>query len=88
MKPIQLICTPLRFYARYDEDAFFWWLKQIPCIEKFEGIGRELHLYVPTKEISDTHLRNLRGVFKRYNFDRTQLRVFMTEANQRIFDNE
>lgn len=86
MGKVILICTPLTFYAQNDENAFFEWLQKIPCIEKYEGIGKELHLHIPKKEISDDNLLELFGIFQRYNFDQSQLKIFQNKKNEDLFE--
>jgi hypothetical protein len=81
-----LICTPLRFYTTSDEELFFEWLKKIECIKEFKGIGRELHLHILSKKISDNDLLNLMGIFDRYKFDSQQLRIFINENNKEFFE--
>lgn len=82
---ITLICTPLRFYSRNDEDLLFAWLKKITCITSFKGIGRELHLYIPSKRIKNNQLLDLMGLFQRYKFDTTQLTIFKNKTNEDWF---
>ena len=85
MNHIILVCTPLRFYSPYDEDALFDWLGKIKSIQHIKGVGHELHLYVGSHELSYDDIWNLRGVFKRYNFDREQLKKFMNDENKNLF---
>jgi len=82
---ITLICTPLKFYSATDEELFCQWLEAIDCIEEFKGVGDELHLHILFNPITDADLKELVGLFKRYNFDQTQLEVFMTESNKDLF---
>lgn len=51
-KAVTLIFTPLVFYANIDEDCCFKWIDDIKCIEKYEGVGRELHIKVSSNAIS------------------------------------
>ena len=51
-KSITLLCTPLRFYTQNDEDMLFKWIKRIKCIKSLKGIGRELHIYIPSSTIA------------------------------------
>lgn len=67
-KEFILILTPLRFYSHEEEDLFFEWLKRIPCVKKYQGIGRELHVTVSSTKISFNDQINLEGLFKRYRF--------------------
>lgn len=84
-KNIKLICSPLRFYSTYDEDALFEWLAKIKCINEIQGIGRELHVKVKSSKISDIDLENILGIFQRYKFDMKQLSVFLNEGNKEWF---
>lgn len=86
MEQVKLICTPLSFYTENDEEAFFSWLEKISCIEKYEGIGNELHLYVTSKNISIMELRDLIGIFDRYDFAGSQLIMFKTDKNKYLFE--
>lgn len=84
-KKIILICTPLRFYTQNDETLCFEWIKKIKCIKKHIGVGRELHLYVSSKKISNSDLLDLMGFFNRYKFGANQLKVFMSDKNKEWF---
>lgn len=86
MDQIKLICTPLEFYSLNDEKSFFFWLKKISCIEKFQGVGSELHLYVSAEKVSDVQLIELMGIFDRYGFDGSQLKRFITDENKDFFE--
>lgn len=83
---IILICTPLRFYTQNDENLCFGWIKKISCIEKIEGIGRELRLHISSPSISNNDLLDLMGLFDRYRFDANQLKIFMNENNKEWFE--
>lgn len=82
---IILKCSPLRFYSPLDEEALFEWLNKISVIITIEGVGRELLVSIDASTMSYEQLRNLKGVFKRYNFDLEQLKIFMNEGNKNIF---
>lgn len=69
----------------FDEDAFFWWIKRIKCIEKFEGAGDELYLDLKDGELSDNDLDDLIGLFYRYKIDMKQLAQFLTKENKEWF---
>lgn len=84
-----LTCKGVTFYSQRDEDAFFWWIKQIPCIEKFEGAGDELYLDLVDERLSDDDLDDLIGLFYRYKIDMKQLAQFLTPENKGwFFDNK
>lgn len=81
---IILVCDPLWFFSQNDEILFFKWLKKIPFIIRYEGVGRSLHVTIP-KELSLKDLIKMKGLFCRYQFDLTQLNGFKNEENERIF---
>ena len=85
-KEIVLKCSPLRFYTLIDEDGCFHWIKKIESIVKYEGIGRELHLILKSSRIPIKDLLELIGLFRRYNFDIKQLKIFMTDENKIVFE--
>lgn len=74
---ITLIFTPLRFYTNQDEDLFFAWIDTLQCLENYEGIGRELHVHLKSKDISFIDHTNLIGLFERYKLSNPeQLKIF------------
>jgi hypothetical protein len=84
-KEIVLICTPLRFYTQNDEEQCFRWLKKIKSIDAIQGVGYELHLTIKSNQIANKDLLELIGLFRRYNFDIKQLKLFMNDDNKIIF---
>jgi hypothetical protein len=88
MKNIKLISKSTLFYSPYDEDAFFEWIKKIRSIKDFNGKGDELYLYFENNQISIEDLRELFGLFHRYNVDKKQLIIFKNESNKLWFEDE
>lgn len=87
MKNVILVCTALRFYAPNDEVALFERLRKITCISEIKGVGKELHISIASSKISDDELRDLLGIFKRYNFENSkQLEVFKDVNNAYWFE--
>jgi hypothetical protein len=84
-KEIILKCSPLIFYTQNDEDSLFTWLNKIKEIKKIKGIGEELHVHILSK-ISNNSLLDLMGIFDRYKFDATQLKIFINESNKEWFE--
>ena len=80
-----LTCKRVLFYFDKDEDAFFWWIKSISCIEKFEGAGDELYLDLIDQPLTDDDIRDLIGLFFRYKIDMKQLAQFLTPENKQWF---
>lgn len=82
---IVLKCVPLRFYTQTDEEQYFTWIKKIKSIDTVEGFGRELHIIMKSNKISNQDLLEFIGLFRRYNFDLEQLKIFMNDDNKIIF---
>jgi len=74
----------MMFYSQLDEEMFFDALKKISAVKKIEGIGSDLLLSVPSR-LSDKALRELLGLFFRYEIDMRQLASFVTEKNRPWF---
>ena len=72
---IELRASEVRFYSVGDESAFFGWLRSLPCVERFEGRGRVLHLWINARRVDEDALRELLALFHRYGVDLTQLAV-------------
>ena len=83
---ITLICTPLKFYTDNDEALCFEWIEKIKSINKYHGAGRALYLSVNSNNIPNKDLLDLIGLFDRYKFDNTQLKVFMNDTNREWFE--
>lgn len=66
----------MRFYSQYDESVFFKWLRDLPCVERFEGRGRVLFITVQSNLIDENALRELLALFHRYGVDKRQLAQF------------
>ncbi len=80
-----LTCENVKFHFSKDEDAFFWWIKRIPCIKSFEGVGNKLYLDLVKRPLTDNDLRDLIGLFYRYKIDMKQLATFLTQENKEWF---
>ncbi len=83
-----LTCKSVWYYSEIDEDLFFAWIKRIPSIIKFKGIGDELHLYIKSNTISNDDLGELIGLFYRYKINMEQLKQFVTDDNKEWFTTE
>jgi len=83
-----LICKRIAYYSPNDEFAFFDWLKRINCIKEVRGVGDEIHLVLPRRQISDSALRDLISIFERYHIDKKQLSQFLTNRNQAWFKDD
>jgi hypothetical protein len=79
-----LKCSDTMFYSPLDEGMFFDALNKITAIKKIEGRGSDLFLSVPSR-LSNKALRELLGLFFRYNVDMRQLARFLTAENRSWF---
>ena len=64
-----------------DEDSFYRWLSSIAGIVKYGGHGVTLVIDVDSEALTDDGLRELIGLFSRYELDKKQLSQFLSEAN-------
>lgn len=74
--PVLLEATGVRFYSQNDESVFFKWLRDIPCVEKFEGRGLTLYITVLPNLVDEDSLRELLALFCRYGVEKRQLAQF------------
>lgn len=64
-------------YGSYgDEKAFFTWLESIPGVTSVEGKGTGLIIHLRSKRISQTALRELSAIYRRYGGDLGELAQF------------
>jgi hypothetical protein len=76
-----LKCHNTWFYSQLDEAMFFEALKRISAVKNIEGSGPDLFISVPTR-LSNKTLREVIGLFFRYDIDMRQLAAFLTERNR------
>jgi hypothetical protein len=79
-----LKCSNTVFFSQLDEAVFFDALKKISAVKKIEGRGPDLLLSVSSRP-SDKALRELLGLFFRYEVDMRQLARFLTPKNRSWF---
>ncbi|MCK5632675.1 hypothetical protein KAH94_02930 [bacterium] len=86
---IVVACESVQYYSEGDKDTFFEWLKKIPAVIDFKGVGETLYIYIKDKEISKNDLYELLALFYRYNIKNAkQLSIFLNEKNKEwFFDN-
>ena len=69
----KLIANNVAYFCQLDEDCFFEWLARIGCVEHLHGQGRALEITIDTARLDDKGLRELIGLFARYDIDMKQL---------------
>ncbi len=80
-----LRCKSVIFYSQKDEDMFFNWIKNIKCIEKFEGAGNELYLDLVDRPLNYHEVKELIALLYRYKIGMKQLAPFLNEDNKDAF---
>ena len=76
MKKTIFVDGPI-FYAQGDETAFCSWLKQIKCIERVVGSGRNLEITIARETLGAADFREVVALFERYRLDKQPLRQFI-----------
>lgn len=76
-------CKRVKFYASYDEDAFFEWLAKIKSVTNVKGKSDSIFLTV--NDLSDDDLYNLVALFRRYKIKMDNLEGIVSESQQEIF---
>jgi hypothetical protein len=66
----------IQFGSYGDEKAFFGWLESIGGVTKVEGRGTGLVIHLRSKRISQTVLRELFAIYRRYGGDLSELANF------------
>ena len=77
----------MHYWSHRDEDAFFAWLQSIPGVVKVQGRGRELFIRLKSKRLSAMALRDLLGLYKRYQGNMRELAQFENSSNAAWFKN-
>ena len=61
------------YWSAGDENSHFRWLDTIGCVRSVRGEGRRLLLDIDHERVSDTDVRELQAVYRRYGGDLAQL---------------
>ncbi|MGC2310198.1 MAG: hypothetical protein WA432_01085 [Candidatus Babeliaceae bacterium] len=80
---IIIACKKVKFYASYDEDAFFEWLKKIKGITDVKGRRDSISIFVNV--LSNEDLYNLVGLFRRYKVKMSRLEQVLNKSQQKLF---
>jgi len=75
----------MSYWGSGDEKAFFTWLVSIKGVKRTEGIGTDLWIYLRSRCLSDSALRDMIAIYKRYDGDMRQLAQFVTQKNKHWF---
>ena len=81
---IKIDTGKLLYYSQLDEDHFFNWAKEIPCVVSVEG-GI---LHIDPAKADEPNLRDLMALLARYKLPMNQLAQLLNEENKNWFKNE
>jgi hypothetical protein len=73
---VRLEATAVRFFPQGDESAFFGWLDRLAFVERYEGRGRILSIFVNSAAADQDGLREMLALFHRYGIELRQLAIF------------
>jgi hypothetical protein len=76
-------CKKVKFYASYDEDAFFEYLAKIKSVITVNG--KKDSIYLTVNNLTNEDLYNLVGLFKRYKIKMDQLNTLLDEPHKKLF---
>jgi hypothetical protein len=82
----QLVARSVTFYSEKDEELFSDWIKKIACVKNC--YGKDIDIIIDLHNVvSNKSLRDLIGLFYRYNINMSQLSIFETKENKAWFRN-
>lgn len=74
-----------KFYSELDEDIFFLGISKIDLITNVVGRGGDLKFSVDREKMTDQSIRDLLGLFFRYNMEMRPLSELRTISNSHWF---
>jgi hypothetical protein len=77
--------APMQYLSSGDEMAFFAWVHSIPGVVGVRGLGRELHIRLKSKRLSQNSLREFIALYHRYRGDLAELAQFANSSNESWF---
>ncbi len=80
-----LVCKNINFLNNHDEEAFFEWIKKITCIGRYYSLKNKIYLEIVSDIIFWEDIKDLIGLFYRYDIDIKQLKRFLTDNEKKIF---
>lgn len=80
---IRLDFSTVRYGSQLDEKHLFAWAAEIPAVVGYDPVT----LFVRSRRISETSLRELIALFERYDIPMNQLQIFVSHKNQSWFAN-
>ncbi|HAD09288.1 MAG TPA: hypothetical protein DCF62_07405 [Porticoccaceae bacterium] len=72
---------PVVYYSQLDEDHFFAWAQEIPCIKSID-CG---YLHIQESEVDEQAMRDLLAILERYRLSAKPLAALCTPENESWF---
>jgi hypothetical protein len=80
---MQIIASPLFYFSQSDENAFFSWLRSIPCVKDFKGVGTSLSIEIDEAKLDRECLQELLALYFRFGND---MSVFQKISEMEHYD--
>ncbi|MGI0118295.1 hypothetical protein [Zooshikella sp. RANM57] len=78
---IKIDTQPVVYYSQLDEDHFFTWAQEIPCVKSID----QGYLHIDETEIDEEALRDLLALLERYQLSAKSLADLCTPENELWF---
>lgn len=79
-----LECKKVKFYASYDEDAFFEYLAKIKSVVEIKG--KKDSIYLTINNLTEEDLYNLIGLLRRYKIKMDSISNMLDESQKALFE--
>jgi hypothetical protein len=78
---LKIDTQPVVYYSQLDEDHFFAWAQEIPCIKSID----RGYLHIQESEVDEQAMRDLLAILERYRLSATPLAALCTPENESWF---
>jgi len=78
---IKIDTQPVVYYSQLDEDHFFTWAQEIPCVKSID----QGYLHIDGNEVDEEALRDLLALLERYRLSAKPLADLCTPENESWF---
>ena len=78
---LKIDTQPVVYYSQLDEDQFFAWSQEIPCIKSID----RGYLHIQESEVNEQTMRELLAIMQRYRLSAKPLAALCTPENESWF---
>ncbi|MFL1404377.1 hypothetical protein ACJO2E_03400 [Marinobacter sp. M1N3S26] len=78
---LKLDTQPVVYYSQLDEDHFFTWAQEIPCVKSID----RGYLHIQEAEVDEQAMRDLLALLERYRLSPKPLAALCTPENESWF---